>query len=259
MAFISKIAGEQIHVINACVPVNFAVKVAKQEENLQTWEWDKERKKALEGVNDPDQMTKTMAAVREKLASKRKKGQLVVGGSGVTQWQKGLEPWLLMASHVAKNFGPNAVKFLWVGMDHTPDTYEVMEKMRMLGLEDVVEFVPQTPDPFPHYAEFDVFAMTSWEDPCPLVVLEAMLLEKPVVCFKNGMGASEEVGDTGIVINSGLPSDMAVAVEALLKDPSRRKEMGVAASKRVIGNFTVNKSARELAGLLREMSAGGMA
>ena len=53
----------------------------------------------------------------------------------------------------------------------------------------MVEFIPPTPKPMEHFAGFDIFAMTSWEDPCPLVVLENMGLAKPVVCFAGGAGS----------------------------------------------------------------------
>jgi len=256
MALVGKLEPQKINVINACVPLNFAIRVAKQQDDAKRVKRTKEMKRALRQVTDPTQIESAITEVLARQKVVKKEGPFVVGGSGVTQWQKGLEPWLLVASRVSRRMPRGAVKFQWIGMDYTPDTPEVLAKVKLLGLEDIVEFVPQTMDPFSYYAQFDIFAMTSWEDPCPLVVLETMLLEKPVVCFKNGMGASEEVADTGIVIPSGLPSDMADAIESLLHDENRRTELGKAASKRVLMKFSVNKSARELAGLLQDMARG---
>jgi hypothetical protein len=47
---------------------------------------------------------------------------------------------------------------------------------------------PRIVGPFGQLARFDIFAMTSWERPCPLVALENMGLGTPVVCFAAGAG-----------------------------------------------------------------------
>jgi glycosyltransferase involved in cell wall biosynthesis len=108
---------------------------------------------------------------------------------------------------------------------------------RKLGVEDVVRFLPTVADPHPHYAAFDVFAMTSWEDPCPLVVLESMALGKVVVCFSGGGGAPEVVGDAGIMIPEFNPEWMAKAIAGLAGDPARRFRLGDAARNRVARQF----------------------
>ena len=107
-----------------------------------------------------------------------------------------------------------------------------------MGLDDMVEFIPPTPKPMEHFAGFDIFAMTSWEDPCPLVVLENMGLAKPVVCFAGGGGAPEVVGDTGVIIPDFDPQAMARAIADLAADPQQRARLGALARQRVLANFT---------------------
>ena len=107
------------------------------------------------------------------------------GGEGPTLW-------LQMVAEVRKLLGPS-VRFVWVGIPEWPgpswlDGLKFRREVQLLGLEGVVELVPSTPKALEHFADFDVFAMTSWEDPCPLVVLENMGLGTPVVCFE-GAGA----------------------------------------------------------------------
>ena len=70
-----------------------------------------------------------------------------------------------------------------------------------------------------YFARFDIFAMTSWEDPCPRVVLENMGLGKPVVCFAGGGGAPEVVGDTGVIVPEFDSRAMAQAIADLAADP----------------------------------------
>ncbi len=43
---------------------------------------------------------------------------------------------------------------------------------RLLKLESIVEFVPLTKEPLTYFAEFDVTAITSWEESFSLVTAE---------------------------------------------------------------------------------------
>lgn len=167
----------------------------------------------------------------------RDDGRFVVGGAGVIQWRKGVEMWLHMAAELKEIMGDRA-RFVWVGVGEDLQDEYFRESARKLGLEDAIEFVPITTEPMKHYARFDAFAMTSWEDPCPLVVLENMMLEKPVVCFAGGGGAREEVAESGVVIGQFRPRAMAEALAQLADDPARRKALGQAARARVQAHFT---------------------
>src|SRR5271157_3686414 len=167
---------------------------------------------------------------------------LVVGGSGAPGWRKGTTLWLQMAAEVRRLVGPSA-RFVWVGVPEWPDDawYEGAKFRReahLMGLDDMVEFIPPTPKPMEHFAGFDIFAMTSWEDPCPLVVLENMGLAKPVVCFAGGGGAPEVVGDTGVIIPDFDPHAMARAIADLAADPEQRARLGALARQRMLANFT---------------------
>jgi glycosyltransferase involved in cell wall biosynthesis len=172
--------------------------------------------------------------------------RLVVGGAGVVSWVKGVPLWLLMAAEVKKRLGADRVRFVWVGMVEDEEGWRFREMARKLHLTDDIEWVPFTAHPLDYYAAFDIFALTSWEDSCPLVVLENMLLQKPVVCFAGSGGAREEVGDAGFVVSEFSPTAMAEVVVALAADPARRAALGEAARQRVRENFTASKQAPHL-------------
>lgn len=164
--------------------------------------------------------------------------RLVVGGSGQVGWRKGIDLWLLTAAELRSNMGRDQVRFVWVGSGEEETDRQFKAMVRKLKLDDFITFVPTNPEPLKYYREFDVFAMTSWEDPCPLVVLETMMLQKPVVCFAGGGGAAEEVGETGLVIDEFSPSKMAAAIAELAQSPERRAALGKAARERVLRHFT---------------------
>ncbi|MBS1717468.1 MAG: glycosyltransferase family 4 protein [Armatimonadetes bacterium] len=175
----------------------------------------------------------------------RKEAHPVVGGAGLPQWRKGVDLWLLAAKEVATRLD-GKVKFRWVGYADDYDSWTAKEKSKILGLEKVVEWIPLCENPGDHYQAFDIFLMTSWEDPCPLVVLENMALEKPVIAFPDGGGAAEELGETGVLTSRRNVHEMADKVCELLADPEGAKRLGEAARLRVQEHFTVEKLAPRL-------------
>jgi glycosyltransferase involved in cell wall biosynthesis len=170
----------------------------------------------------------------------------VVGGAGYPSWRKGITLWLQMAATLKGLVPTMPVEFRWVGMVDNETARDAKWEARELGIEDIVKFIPYTERPLDHYREFDVFAMTSWEDPCPLVVLENMALGKPVVCFAGSGGAAEEVGNAGVVVPEFSPEMMAAAVAELAHDSSRRKALGLEALSRVNRTFVASVQAPKL-------------
>jgi len=147
-----------------------------------------------------------------------------------------------MAAEVRRLVGPSA-RFVWVGVPEWPDSswlegLKFRRELNLMRLDDLVELIPSTPKAMEHFAGFDIFAMTSWEDPCPLVVLENMGLAKPVVCFAGGGGAPEVIGDTGVIVPEFDPLAMARAIAHLAADPPELARLGTLARQRVLANFT---------------------
>lgn len=170
----------------------------------------------------------------------------VIGGAGAPSWRKGITLWLQMAVAVRRLLPETPLEFRWVGIVDNADARAALLEARKLGLGDIVRFVPFTERPLDEFREFDVFAMTSWEDPCPLVVLESMALGKPVLCFEGGGGAPEEVGSSGIVIPMFNPELMAAAIAELARDGARREALGRTARSRVEQMFVASVQAPRL-------------
>lgn len=165
--------------------------------------------------------------------------RLVVGGAGTIGQRKGVDLWLKMGAFLIKNSIPGTIKLVWLGWRDTPEAHEMTLLSRSLGIEDYIEWVPQTSEPLPHFARFDLFALCSREDPCPLVVLEAMAMGVPVACFAGSGGAPDEVGETGIVAEEFSPIQMAQAILKLQNAPNRLQELGQQSRRRVMEHFSV--------------------
>ena len=191
--------------------------------------------------------------------SERGDGPFIVGGAGVPDWRKGTTLWLQTAAILRGLASDRAFRFVWVGVRDDYAGICFREEARKLGVDDLVEWVPTTSEPLREFARFDVFAMTSWEDPCPAVVLESMMLRKPVVCFRSG-GAPGQVGDTGVVLDRFSPAAMAEALAGLMASPARRERLGEAARARVGREFVASAQVpgiwAEIASLLDEARLG---
>jgi len=182
----------------------------------------------------------------------------VVGGAGHPSWRKGISLWLQMALALRRLVPVLPIEFRWVGMVDNAPAQAARLEAKKLGVDDIVKFIPYCEQPVSEYRHFDVFAMTSWEDPCPLVVLENMALGKPVLCFAGGGGAPEEVGSAGIIVPEFNPQMMAAAVAELAEDSARRAKLGSEARSRVESMFLASVQVPKLfAEMLRVAGSGG--
>jgi glycosyltransferase involved in cell wall biosynthesis len=73
-----------------------------------------------------------------------------------------------------------------------------------------------------------------WQEPCPTVAMEAMLMGKPVIATRMG-GLSDIVvdGETGLLVPAGDPLALRDAIQSLLDDPEQQKLMGNMAMQRI--------------------------
>nr|WP_240188348.1 glycosyltransferase family 4 protein [Nakamurella flavida] len=89
------------------------------------------------------------------------------------------------------------------------------------------------------YGRAAVFAMPSYFDPFPLVLLEAMGFGVPVVASRS-CGIPEIVvdGETGALVDAGDVDALARELVAVLADPARARAMGLAGRARVEERFS---------------------
>jgi glycosyltransferase involved in cell wall biosynthesis len=171
---------------------------------------------------------------------------LIVGGAGDPSWTKGIDLWLLAAREAVDRLGVDRLRFVWVGYRDNQAGLQFRTMTSRLGLDRVVELVPETDRPHDHFSSFDMFAMTSWEESASLVVLEAMAMGVPVICFAPTGGPAEEVGDAGVVIPEISPHRMADAIVDLAQSPQKRRAIGIAGAERVREHFSREKSLAKL-------------
>jgi glycosyltransferase involved in cell wall biosynthesis len=127
---------------------------------------------------------------------------------------------------------------LWlVGNGPRRETLE--QKVRDLGLNGRVKFLPATKDIRQLYHQADVFVLSSVAEALPNVVLEAMAAGLPVVATRVG-GLPEAVvpEDTGLLVSPRDADGLAVALGRLLDNPGERRDLGRRGRQRALDQFS---------------------
>ena len=187
-------------------------------------------------VNKISKPTISYAAVKSELGVT---GKFVVGGSGSAGWRKGTDRFIQIAYLINKKLPVNNLIFLWIGNQSVESAAQSEYEIERTGLKGKIIFTGSKPDPQDYFQVFDLFALTSREDPFPLVALEAMALKKPVYCFQDSGGIPDIVTDgTGKTIAYGDVEAMANEIIEASKQPENTFKKGENAFK-LIGNYDV--------------------
>ena len=179
----------------------------------------------------------TAAAIRQELGIPP--GAKVVGGIGAFNWRKAPDLFV-QAAHHCQAGSQQDVYFIWVGGDLTSMAYqEIAYDLERLGLAGKALFVGTKSDLRGYYELFDLFLLTSREDPFPLVCLEAALQGSPTICFAQAGGMPEFVrDDAGFIVPYTDTEAMGERAAYLLNHNEIRQQMGETAQTRVENNHT---------------------
>ncbi len=202
---------------------------------------------------DYDNYTAPVPSLREELNIPA--NICVIGMIGRVNPWKGQTYFLEIANYLNKNFLD--LLFILAG-DAFPGEeylYEVVRgKIKSYRLEDKVINLGFREDVPRLLSTMDIFVLPSiLPDPFPTVILEAMAGGKAVVATKHG-GAVEMLddGNAGVLIPWDDPKAAAWQIGNLIKDRSRRIELGIKAKNRVLNHFSLTSFKRNLNRVLEE-------
>lgn len=155
-----------------------------------------------------------------------------------------LEPVLKKMPHVT---------FYWVGdgpyREYIISKLSKYENFKWLGYM-------QYPDKVREYlSEVDIYLLLSGIDMSPLTLLEAQLMERPIIATRVG-GIPELMVDnkTGFLMERGDHETLIEKINILLQDENKRKIIGSAGRQFVIENFNWRKIASNFVASLKKYS-----
>ena len=131
-------------------------------------------------------------------------------------------------------------------LEKRADVLGIGERVRFLGNvgQDVIA---------EHFSRADVFALPSFAEGVPVVLMEAMAARCPVVATRiAGISELVEHGATGTLVPPGRADLLADAMERLLVHALAGERMAVAGYEKVRRDFNANKVALQLAGVFQK-------
>lgn len=93
--------------------------------------------------------------------------------------------------------------------------------------------------------EAHIFALASWKEPLGVAIMEAMMMEVPIIV--TGEGGVKELVDhevNGLLVSPKSPKVLAEAIKKLLNNPQLSCALSKASRERVIKDFSSEKSAK---------------
>lgn len=143
--------------------------------------------------------------------------KFLVVSMGTATYRKGIDLFVKTASTLKEH---SDILFVWIGdfIDGATKA-DIMDQIKEFELSENILITGFQPPSLSALQPFDLFLLTSKEDPYPLVTIEAAFNRLPVLAFKSG-GIEDFVQDhCGWLVNDFSPADMADKILELKKDP----------------------------------------
>jgi glycosyltransferase involved in cell wall biosynthesis len=243
---------QNIGILEKCKSTYIAVSHAVEQNLTEKYGVSADRVQTIYGfipVSDViDAQAHSQEAIRRELGVAQE--VKIVCGCGSIEHRKGTDIFLKVAAEVTQRRSIVPVHFVWIG--GKPQRVDDMRKQASsLGLGSVVHFIGNRPNVAPYFEAADIFLLTSREDPFPLVMLEAALHQKPIICFDQTGGAPEFLQhDAGFIVPKFDVGEMSDKVIALLASPDLRRRMGTAAKQKVTNCHDVTVGGPKIASMI---------
>jgi colanic acid/amylovoran biosynthesis glycosyltransferase len=107
-----------------------------------------------------------------------------------------------------------------------------------------------------HYDKADLFVLASFAEGVPVVLMEAMAKEIPVISTRiTGIPELIDHQHDGLLARPGDPDDLALQILTLLENPELREQIGKAGRRKVIEEYNQHNNNRLMVDLLTRASA----
>jgi glycosyltransferase involved in cell wall biosynthesis len=177
-------------------------------------------------------------------------GGPVIGTIARLRPGKGLETLIDAAPHVLARHPDAKIAIVGDG----PHLGALRAQATALGVAHAVHFTGACTDPLAALRSMRIFALPSWAEAFPYVVLEAMSLGRPIVASDvGGIGEALSADESGVIVPARDSGALGGALVALLDDEERAHGLGQAALERVSSLFSLEAMIDGLASVYDEI------
>jgi hypothetical protein len=113
-----------------------------------------------------------------------------------------------------------AYNFVWIGGSNLTEVKKNLDPNNTYTIPANFRWVPNTDNPYQYFKNIDYFFLTSKEDPCPIVVLENLLLNKKIIVLKDNIKTRHppEILENYIELNATTEEDVIREFKKLYLD-----------------------------------------
>jgi glycosyltransferase involved in cell wall biosynthesis len=165
---------------------------------------------------------------------------------------------LFVGGQFHRKGGPGLLEVLGDRLGRTCEL-DVVTRSRVVpqrpGLRVHRDMKPNSPELRDLVAACDAFVLPTRKDFSPLAILEAAACGLAVIATDVG-GIPEQVehGMTGLLIPPDDTTSLAAAMDALLSDPAKRRDMGAAGRARVERHFNLTHNTAQITSLMKRLA-----
>lgn len=179
----------------------------------------------------------------------KKKGSPVIIAMGRLAWVKGFDVLIRAVSRVVKEMEARLI-ILGEGIDR-----EALERLTVeLGLVDNISFPGFQKNPYPFLLSADIFVLSSRYEGLPIVILEAMACDLPVIAADCKSGPREilQNGRCGLLVPVMDEVALSDGIMKLLKDNALRENFSKLGKERIM-DFSADKIVSQYEKLLLDL------
>jgi glycosyltransferase involved in cell wall biosynthesis len=179
-------------------------------------------------------------------------GARIVCACGSIEPRKGPDLFLQVADHVTQHYSASPVHFVWIG-GGPQALRQIRRQVKGSPRKHMVHFIGTRSDVIPYFDASEMLLLTSREEALPLVMAEAALRQKPIICFDHSGNPPEFVEhDAGFVVPSFDTKAMAEKVMEILSNPALGQQMGRAARQKALTRYDLAAGASKIASIIDE-------
>jgi len=200
---------------------------------------------------DVDRIASKLSVAEAKQRLQIPGNALVIGAVARLEEVKRLDLFHAAATHIASELPET--RFVIAGTGSQAGYLK--DLFRKSGLEDRVHFLGHRDDAYDVLRALDLLLITSDQEGLPMVLLEAMALEVPIISRAvGGIPEAIEDGQSGILVPTGEPRALAQACLLALRNPDLRRRLALAAATVVSSRFSAQENAQQIVRVYRGLA-----